>query len=60
MKKAYEAGDYSMQQIAEAFGVHHFTSNRALRKTSLKNACLQDLLTPPYAASPQHHNKGHL
>jgi predicted DNA-binding protein YlxM (UPF0122 family) len=31
MKKAYESGDYSMQQIAEAFGVHYSTVSRAIK-----------------------------
>jgi len=38
MKKAYETGDYTMQQIADAFGVHYSTVSRAVHKTSLKNS----------------------
>jgi len=38
MRKAYEAGDYTMQQIADAFGVHYSTVSRAAHKTSLKNS----------------------
>jgi hypothetical protein len=54
-KKAYETGDYTMQQLADAFRVHYSTFSRALRKTSLKNACLQDLTPFPYGitAAPQ-------
>jgi len=37
MKKAYETGDYTMQQIADTFGVHYSTVSRAAHKTSLKN-----------------------
>jgi hypothetical protein len=33
MKAAYETGDYTMQQIAEAFGVHYSTVSRALKAT---------------------------
>ena len=32
MKKAYESGDYTMQQIADAFGVHYSTVSRAIKK----------------------------
>lgn len=28
-KKAYETGNYTMQQIADAFGVHYSTVSRA-------------------------------
>jgi IS30 family transposase len=54
-KKAYETGDYTMQKIAEAFGVHHSTVSRSLHKTSLKNACLQNLTPFPcgITAAPQ-------
>ncbi|MFZ1547295.1 MAG: transposase [Candidatus Nitrotoga sp.] len=38
MKKAYETDDYTMQKIADTFGVHYSTVSRALHKTSLKNA----------------------
>lgn len=38
MKKAYETGDYTMQQIAAAFGVHYSTVSRAINKSLLKNA----------------------
>jgi len=30
MKKAYESGDYTMQQIADAFGVQYSTVSRAV------------------------------
>jgi len=56
MKKAYGTGDYTMQQIADALGVLYSTVSRALHKTSLKNACLQDLYKLNNPASPQHHN----
>jgi len=32
MKKAYASGDYTMQKIAEAFGVHYSTVSRAVNK----------------------------
>ncbi|MCX7196325.1 MAG: hypothetical protein NTV37_10765 [Proteobacteria bacterium] len=47
MRKAYETGDYTMQQIANTFEVHHFTVSKALHKTSLKNACLQNMTPFP-------------
>lgn len=31
MVAAYQTGDYTMQQIADAFGVHHATVSRAAR-----------------------------
>ena len=36
MKKAYETGDYTMQEIAIAFGVHYSTVSRAVNKDSRK------------------------
>ena len=36
MRKAYETGDYTMQQIADAFGVHYSTVSRAVKKGALK------------------------
>lgn len=33
MKKAYASGDYTMQQIADAFGVHYSTVSRAVNKS---------------------------
>ena len=35
MRKAYETGDYTMQKIADAFGVHYSTVSRAINKTLL-------------------------
>jgi hypothetical protein len=32
IRKAYETGDYTMQQIADAFGVHYSTVSRAVKK----------------------------
>jgi DNA-binding MarR family transcriptional regulator len=32
-----ETGDYTMQQIANAFGVHYSTVSRAINNSSLKN-----------------------
>lgn len=32
MRKADETGDYTMQQIADAFGVHYSTVSRAVNK----------------------------
>ncbi|MCK9605913.1 MAG: transposase [Methylomonas sp.] len=37
MQKAYATGDYTMQQIADAFGVHYATVSRAVNSHSLKN-----------------------
>jgi REP element-mobilizing transposase RayT len=31
MKKAYQSGDYTIQQISQAFGVHYSTVSRALK-----------------------------
>ncbi len=31
MQKAYATGDYTMQQIASAFGVHYSTVSRAVK-----------------------------
>jgi len=31
MAEAYRTGDYTMQQIADAFGVHYATVSRAVR-----------------------------
>lgn len=36
MRKAYETGDYTMQHIADAFGVHYSTVSRAINKSSVK------------------------
>ena len=36
MRKAYETGDYTMQQIATAFGVHYSTVSRAVNNSQLK------------------------
>lgn len=44
MKKAYETGDYTMQQITDALGVHYSTVSRAINRSSFKNAWLQDLI----------------
>jgi putative transposase len=33
MRKAYESGDYTMRQIADAFGVHYSTVSRAVNKS---------------------------
>jgi putative transposase len=33
MKKAYASGDYTMQQIADTFGVHYSTVSRAVNKS---------------------------
>lgn len=38
MKKAYETGDYTMQQITDALGVHYSTVSRAINRSSFKNA----------------------
>jgi len=38
VKKAYASGDYTMQQIADAFGVHYSTVSRAVHKSRSKNA----------------------
>ncbi|MGR9046741.1 MAG: hypothetical protein ACU83N_15750 [Gammaproteobacteria bacterium] len=32
MENAYASGDYTMQQIAEAFGVHYSTVSRAVNE----------------------------
>jgi len=32
MKKAYATGDYTMQQIADAFNVHYSTVSRTVNK----------------------------
>jgi putative transposase len=32
MRKAYESGDYTLQQIADAFGVHYSTVSRAVNQ----------------------------
>jgi putative transposase len=45
MKKAYEASDYTMQEIADAFGVHYSTVSSALDKTSLKKYMIARLGT---------------
>lgn len=34
MKKAFESGDYTLQQIAHAFGVHYSTVSRAISKSA--------------------------
>lgn len=36
MRMAYETGDYTMQQIADAFGVHYSTVSRAVKKFAFK------------------------
>lgn len=36
-KKANETGDHTMQQIADAFGVHYSTVIRAINKRSRNN-----------------------
>ena len=38
MRKTFETGDYTMQQIASAFGVHYSTVSRAVNKNSRKDA----------------------
>ena len=37
MSKAYETGDYTMQQIAQAYGVHYSTVSRAVKECRLKD-----------------------
>lgn len=37
MKQAYETGDYTMQQIADAFDVHYSTVSRAVNQAKIKN-----------------------
>ena len=37
MKKAYGTGDYTTQQIADAFDVHYSTVGRAINKSDSKN-----------------------
>ncbi len=32
IRKAYETGDYTMQQIADAFDVHYSTVSRVVKK----------------------------
>lgn len=36
IRLAYETGDYTMQQIADAFGVHYSTVSRAVKPIALK------------------------
>ncbi len=39
MAAAYASGDYTLQQIAEAFGVHYATVSRAVGKRSRMAEC---------------------
>lgn len=36
IRMAYESGDYTMQQIADAFGVHYSTVSRAVKQIAIK------------------------
>ncbi|WP_238527313.1 transposase [Methylomonas methanica] len=38
IRQAYESGDYTMQQIADAFGVHYSTVSRAVKKKGFRDA----------------------
>ena len=37
MIAAYAAGDYTMQAVATAFGVHYSTVSRAIRQNALRS-----------------------
>jgi len=37
MSAAYATGDYTMRQIADAFGVHYATVSRALKRRVVRD-----------------------
>jgi DNA-binding MurR/RpiR family transcriptional regulator len=47
MARAYQTGLYSMQEIADYFGVHYSTVSRAMRRMGSGQRSGAPLLNPP-------------